>query len=119
MAAATPANVDDYFAQLQSVAARDALAQLRAIIRDEIPDAEEVIKYGIPTYKYHGFVASIAAFKKHCSFFPGPTIRVFSEELKGYKGLKGTIQFPPEKPLPEALVRAMVRARFDENLAGA
>ncbi|AIE87323.1 hypothetical protein OP10G_3955 [Fimbriimonas ginsengisoli Gsoil 348] len=51
------------------------------------------------------------------SFFPGHTVADFTEELKGYKTAKGTVQFPHDKPLPEPLVRAMVRARMNENLA--
>jgi uncharacterized protein YdhG (YjbR/CyaY superfamily) len=114
---AAPKTVDDYLAAVPAGASRAALERLRALILEEVPEAEEIIKYGIPTYKYHGYLASFAAFKKHCSFFPGHTVRDFSEELKGYKVAKGTVQFPPEKPLPDDLVRAMVRTRADENLA--
>src|SRR5437763_5777702 len=115
MAGNKPKRVDEYLAQVASPEARATLSKLRAIIRDEIPDAEEVISYGIPTYKSNGMVASFAAYKNHCSFFPGHTVRDFSEELKGYKTSKGGVQFKPEKPLPEQLVRAMVRARYEEN----
>jgi uncharacterized protein YdhG (YjbR/CyaY superfamily) len=112
-----PTTVDDYLAKVPSADARASLSKLRAIIREEIPDAEEVVSYGIPTYKYNGFVASIAAFKNHCSFFPGHTVTAFADQLKGYKIAKGTIQFPPDKPLPDELVRAIVRARLAENLS--
>jgi uncharacterized protein YdhG (YjbR/CyaY superfamily) len=108
-------DVDDYLAGVASDDARAALSALRAIIRDEAPDAEETISYGIPTYKLNGYLASFAAFKRHCSFFPGHTVRDFTDALKEYKTSKGTIQFPPNKPLPESLVRAMIRARMDEN----
>jgi uncharacterized protein YdhG (YjbR/CyaY superfamily) len=113
------ATVDEYLDRVESDTARATLRSLRAIILDEAPEVEEVISYGIPTYKFHGYVASLAAFKKHCSFFPGHTVRDFSEELKGYKTLKGTVQFPHDKPPPESLIRAMVRARMEENLAAA
>ncbi len=117
MTSTKPADVDEYLAQISSPNARASLEGLRAIIRDEAPQAEEVISYGIPTYKCKGMVASFAAFKNHCSFFPGHTVRDFAEELKGYKTAKGTVQFPHDKPLPEALVRAIIKARLDENLA--
>jgi len=117
MATQHPETVDDYLAQVASETARQALIRLRAIIRDEIPDAEELIKYGIPSYKQAGYVVCFAAYKKHCSLFPGHTVRDFTEELKGYKTSKGTIQFSPDSPLPESLVRSIVRARRDENLA--
>ncbi len=105
-------SVDDYLAAVESDSARDALLRLRNIIRDEAPDAEEVISYGIPTYKLNKAMMSYAAFKNHCSFFPGYTVQEFADQLKAYKISKGTIQFTPENPLPEALVRAIVRARF-------
>jgi uncharacterized protein YdhG (YjbR/CyaY superfamily) len=111
----TPASVDEYLARVPWDAARDALAKLREIIKDELPDASEGISYRVPTYKLNGFIASMAAFKNHCSFFPGHTVNEFAEELKGFKLRKGTIQFTPDKPLPEKLVRAILRARADEN----
>jgi uncharacterized protein YdhG (YjbR/CyaY superfamily) len=109
--------VEAYFAHLESSEARASLLFLRTVIFDEVPEAEEMIRYGMPTYKYHGFLASIAAFKRHCSFFPGHTVREFSEELKGYNVARGTVQFPHGKPPPEPLIRAMIRARADENFA--
>ena len=115
MATPVAANVDDYLDRVGSESARASLSALRAIILDEAPEAQELISYGIPTYKLNGFVASFAAYKKHCSFFPGHTVRDFSDELKCYKTLKGTIQFPHDRPLPEPLVRAMIRARVAEN----
>lgn len=111
-----PASVDAYLREIPNEAARASLAALREVIRDELPEAEEVISYGVPTYKLKGFVASFAAFKNHCSFFPGHTVAEFAEQLKGYKTSKGTIQFSPDSPLPEELVRAILRARARENL---
>ena len=110
-----PASVDDYLATVQSDEARASLKRLRDIIREEAPEAEEVISYGIPTYKFHGFLASFAAFKNHCSFFPGHTVGQFQDQLDGFKIAKGTIRFPHDRPLPEPLVRAMIRARMAEN----
>ncbi|MHB8637193.1 MAG: iron chaperone, partial [Fimbriimonadaceae bacterium] len=96
-----------------------SLSKLRATIREVVPQADECISYGIPTYNCKGFIASFAAFKNHCSLFPGHTVADFSDRLKGYKTGKGTIQFPHDKPLPEELVREIVKTRMAENLAGA
>jgi uncharacterized protein YdhG (YjbR/CyaY superfamily) len=109
-----PTSVDEYLAGVPSDDARASLLKLRAIIREEVPEASEIISYGIPTFKLKKFAVSYAAFKNHCSFFPGYTVRDFTDELKGYKTSKGTIQFPNDQPLPEALVRAIVRARLAE-----
>ncbi len=110
---ATPA---EYLESVPSAEARAALQTLRQTIRAAAPEAEEVISYGIPIFKCHGMVAGYAAFKNHCSFFPGHTVADFAEGLRDFKVLKGTVQFTPEEPIPEALVIAMVRARMAENL---
>jgi uncharacterized protein YdhG (YjbR/CyaY superfamily) len=39
----------------------------------------------------------------------------FEKELKGFRTSKGTIQFSPDEPLPDALVKKIVRARVKEN----
>lgn len=115
---AGPATVDEYLDQLPSDEVRGALARLRAIIRDEAPDAEETISYGMPAFKQMGAVAYFAAFKHHCSFFPGSTLEEFADRLVDFKTSKGTIQFTPDRPLPEDLVRAIVRRRIELNSAG-
>lgn len=110
-------SVDHYLESVTNDEARNALTWMRSVIRDELPDAVETMSYGMPMFKFHGMVVGIAAFKNHCSLFPGHTVADFAEELKDYKTSKGTIQFSPKKPLPEALIRAIVRKRADENLA--
>lgn len=113
----SPATVDEYLAQVAPVAARESLSSLRAIIREEVPEAEEVISYGVPTYKLRGMICSFGAFKNHCSFFPGGVVEEFAEELKEYKTSKGTIQFAHDRPLPENLVRTILRSRVAANLS--
>lgn len=89
---------------------REQLERLRAIVRRLVPEAEECISYGIPTFKYKGMLCSYAAFKNHCSFFPGRApIGEFSEELRDFKTSAGTVQFTLEHPLPESLIERMVR----------
>lgn len=111
----TVSTVDEYLELVESDEARDALTSLRKIIRDEIPFAEEVISYGMPMFKFHGMVVGFAAFKKHCSLFPGHTVSDFADQLADFKTSKGTVQFMPDKPIPESLVREIVRTRAKEN----
>ena len=110
-----PASIDEYLEGIESDDARSALQRLRKIIREEVPGATECISYEIPTFKFNKTIVCIAAYKKHCSFFPGHTVRDFLDELKDFKTSKGTIQFQPDKPIPEPLVRAILRARYFEN----
>ena len=71
-------------------------------------------------YQQHGgALVAYAAFKDHCSFFPmsGALLDLFAEEVDGYRTSKGTLQFPPDKPLPAAVVEKMVKARVAQNEA--
>jgi len=112
----TPKDVDSYLADIP-VEARVTLEKLRNVIREIIPEAEEVISYQIPAYKYHGMLVGFAAFKNHCGFYlmSPALLKTFSDQLKGYDTSTGTIRFPVNKPLPTALVKKLVRARVKEN----
>ncbi|MBJ7331154.1 MAG: DUF1801 domain-containing protein [Solirubrobacteraceae bacterium] len=111
-------DVDAYLAGLDP-AVRAALEALRAIIREEAPDATEAISYGMPAFKLHGSLVGYAAFQRHCSFFPmsSSAIDAHAAELQDFKTSKGTIQFVLDHPIPEDIVRAIVRARVAENLS--
>lgn len=108
-------SVDEYLARVPEPG-RGTLQKIRAAIRAAAPaEADEIISYGIPAFKYKGVLVWFAAFSKHCSLFPTrAVIEAFQKELKGYTLSKGTIQFPLNKPLPAALVRKMVKARVSQ-----
>jgi uncharacterized protein YdhG (YjbR/CyaY superfamily) len=79
--------------------------------------ATETISYGIPTFRYIGPLVGFAAFSDHCSFFPmnSSLIEAFENELKKFETSRGTIRFAPDKPLPRALLKKLVKARIAEN----
>lgn len=108
-------DVDEYLAGVPKEA-RVTLEKLRKTIQSAAPMAAEVISYQMPMYKHHGMVIGFAAFKDHCSIFPGSGVMdAHKQELKRYDTSKGTIRFPASKPLPAALVRKLVKARIKEN----
>ncbi len=113
-------NIDDYLADVPPPA-RVKLEKLRSIILSVAPEAEEVISYAMPAFKYHGMLVGFAAWKNHVGFYPwnSRTVKEFNEELKEYSTSKGAIQFPLEKPIPVTLVKKIVKARMNENLAKA
>lgn len=112
-------DVDAYLAQVPEEG-RATLEKLRKTIKAAAPRATEVISYQMPMYKQNGMLVGFAAFKDHCSFFPGAAvINAHKEELKRYDTSKGTIRFPASKPLPAALVKKLVKARIEENEARA
>jgi len=115
-----PTSVDSYLAEVP-LEARATLEKLRQTIKAVVPRAVEVISYQIPTFKLDGrMLVSYAAFKDHCSFFPGAApIKAHEDELKSYQTSKGTIRFPTSKPLPATLVRKLVKTRIKENEARA
>ena len=112
--------IDEYLARVEPEQ-RAALEALRQVIRKAAPKAEEVITYGIPAFKQRGFLIGFAASAKHCSLHPmnNHTVADFATELGGYSTSTGTIRFTPDKPLPAALVRKIVKARIAENEADA
>src|SRR5258708_11698642 len=105
-------NVDEYLAGVPQEA-RARLDKLRKTIKAAAPMASEGISYQMPIYKHHGMVVGFAAFKNHCSIFPGSAVMdAYKEELKHYDTSKGTIRFPANKPLPAKLVKKLVKARI-------
>ena len=113
-------SIDDYIAGFPPEQ-RAVLGQIRALISAEAPAALETISYAIPTFDLNGkHLCHFAAFKKHLSFFPtGEGADAFADELKGYQGGRGTVQFPYGQPLPEDLIRRMVRHRVERVTEGA
>lgn len=111
-------NVEEYLND-QSEHARDLLLEMKSLILEVFPDAEEVMNYGVPAYRLvKGGKAEqqvmIAGFKKHVGLYPHPTtIEHFAAELKEYKTSTGTVQFPLDKPLPVQLIKDMVAYRRD------
>jgi uncharacterized protein YdhG (YjbR/CyaY superfamily) len=101
--------------------ARAKLRQMRACIRKAAPGAKETLKWGMPAFSYHRILVTFAAFEHHIGFYPTPpAVEAFRDELSGFTTASGSIQFPIEKPLPLALIRAMtefrVRASLEEDI---
>jgi uncharacterized protein YdhG (YjbR/CyaY superfamily) len=98
---------------------RAALEKLRKTIRAAAPRASEGISYGIPAFRIEGRPFMwYAAWKNHCSLYPlsDSVLQAHAKHLKGYSTAKGTIRFPPDKPLPAAFVRDLVKQRVAETL---
>jgi uncharacterized protein YdhG (YjbR/CyaY superfamily) len=116
--AATPKTIDEYLAGV-SEDKRIALERLRKIIKAAAPKAQECISYRLAAFRQDGMLVAFGAAAKHCAFYlmSGSTVADHKDELKDYDTSKGTIRFQPDKPLPAALVRKLVKARLAENAA--
>ena len=110
------ATVDEYI-ERNPAKVQTSLRKIRKMIKATVPEAEEVISYAIPGYKYHGMLIFFAAFKDHISVYPAPRQNAaLKKELASYKGGKGTVQFPLDMPVPLELVKRIVKFRAKENL---
>jgi uncharacterized protein YdhG (YjbR/CyaY superfamily) len=116
MKSIAPKTVSAYIKSLPKES-QGPLKELRAIVKKMAPDAEEGISYGIPVFKLNGkMFVYIAGFKNHTSLYPAPRGNDdFKEDLAGYKGGKGTVQFPLDKPLPVGLIKRIIRFRIMDN----
>ncbi len=86
-------------------------------LKNTAPDAEETIKYQMPTFTLSGNLVYFAAFKNHIGFYPPVTgDEQLKKELSVYEGPKGSLKFPLDKPIPYDLVRRVVIIRVMENL---
>jgi uncharacterized protein YdhG (YjbR/CyaY superfamily) len=111
-----PTTIDEYIASFPEEI-QDKLQKIRQTVRQAAPEAQETIKYRMPTFELHGNLVHFAAFKQHIGFYPAPSgIESFQKELAMYKSSKGAIQFPLDKPIPYGLIAEIVRFRVKENL---
>jgi len=107
-----PQDVDAYLAG-RPAAVRTRLEALRRIIRETVPEAEEGFAYGMPAYRYQAKpLAYFAGHAAHVGLYALPaTHEAFAAELSDYRTGKGSVRFPLDRPVPEALVGRMVAHR--------
>lgn len=104
--------IDDYIASFPRKIGT-LLQQMRKTIHAAAPDAEEAMRYGLPTFRLHGKnLVHFGAFKTHIGFYPTPAgVTAFKKDWKPYKTSKGAVQFPLEKKLPLVLVGRVTKFR--------
>ena len=115
-----PKTIDEYLARTKPEQ-RAVLEKLRKTIHAAAPGAVEYIGYGLAGFKFNGRpLVYFGAWENHCALYAASptTQRQFQKELKGFVVSKGTIRFTPEKPLPMALVKKLVKTRVAEKAGG-
>jgi uncharacterized protein YdhG (YjbR/CyaY superfamily) len=111
-----PKNIDEYIAGFPEEV-QGKLEEIRSTIKMAAPEAEEAIKYQIPTFLLEGILVHFAGYKKHIGFYPTPSgIEKFQSELSVYEGAKGSVKFPLDDPIPFELISKIVKFRVQENL---
>ena len=78
--------IDQYFANVDPTQ-RKELERIRTIVKNVAPEAEEVISYGMPGFKYKNkYLIGFNAFKDHLSLFPtSRPVEVYKDQLQDYK----------------------------------
>jgi len=117
MTKARPQTVADYIASQPKTSQR-ALRDVRSTIRKALPGAEEVISYGIPAYRLHGYVVIyFAGWRNHYSLYPVSARRIakLKATAASYEvNEKGTIRFPLDERVPERFIAAIAKLRAKE-----
>jgi len=109
-------DIDDYIAAF-SPEVQAILRKIRSTIRKALPDAGERIGYQMPAFAQDGDVIYFAAFKKHIGVYP-PVHgeEALMREIARYRGKKGNLQFPLDKPIPYALIGRIAKRLLLEHL---
>lgn len=109
-----PKTVDEYIDAAPNEA-KEKLHELRAILKETAPGAEEKIKWGAAALEEGRILFAYKAFKSHLNFIPtGPALEPFKEELKEFKTSKDSFQIPYNKPLPKDLIRRIADYRVKD-----
>ena len=111
-----PENIDQYIADFP-IETQKLLQQIRETIHKAVPEAKEVISYGMPAFKQNTVLVYFAGYAKHIGFYPtGSGIEAFKEEFIQYKWSKGAVQFPLDKPLPLDLITRIAKFKAERDL---
>lgn len=108
--------IDSYLATVPH-RQRVALERLRRLISSSIPGAEEVIRTRVPALRYKGkTVVGFGAAKSHVALYVmfGNALRELEDELAPFDVSRRVVRFTPDKPLPSAVVRKLIRLRLAE-----
>lgn len=110
-----PTTIDEYIADFPKDA-QVAMEKVRAAIRKAAPNAEEAIKYQIPTFVLNGNLIHFGGYKNHIGLYPGSKpVEEFKEQLSGYKLSKGAVQLPLDKPMPVGLISKITKSCVKRN----
>ena len=109
-----PQSIDEYIS-VQEEKYQPRLREIRTILKNALPEAEERISWSMPTYWKGRNISHFAAAKKHLGIYPGgEATEAFAEELSDYDISKGTIRIPYDQPLPVELIGKIAKWCFEK-----
>jgi uncharacterized protein YdhG (YjbR/CyaY superfamily) len=113
---ASPTTIEEYISRFPEDV-QQILSNIRKVIQEAAPQAEEKISYQMPGFFLNGGLVWFGAYKRHIGIYPKTAAMLESiVELADYKGTKGSVYFPLDQPIPYALIRKIVKVRVAENL---
>jgi uncharacterized protein YdhG (YjbR/CyaY superfamily) len=113
MTAQAVRDVDAYIAEAPETA-RPQLTELRALIREEAPEADEQISYGMPSYRLHDVrLTYFQAHMRHIGLYAFNAEDARAVGLDGHMGSKSTLHFALDEPLPASALRRLIQQRVD------
>lgn len=96
---------------------RALFERVHEVALEEVPAAEQGTSYGMPALMLAGKgLVAVRATARHLSLYPfsGSVIEALGTDLNGLGSSKGAVRFTVERPLPDDLVRRIVRLRAAE-----
>ena len=107
--------ISDYIED-QNENIRPRLLLIYDTIRTALPDAEERMSWGMPTFWEGRNIIHFATAKNHIGLYPGPdAVEAFADRLSEYKTSKGAIQLPKNKELPLELITEIALWSYEKN----
>jgi uncharacterized protein YdhG (YjbR/CyaY superfamily) len=86
------------------------LQELKHVIKEQVPEAEEEISYRMAAFFPKGILVWMGGFKRHIRLYPKASgIAPFVGVLAPQNHSKGTTQFPLDEPLPVELIQRIVK----------
>jgi uncharacterized protein YdeI (YjbR/CyaY-like superfamily) len=101
--------VDAYIAKAADFA-RPILTYLRDTVHEACPACEETLKWGAPTFMYHGMLCGFASFKEHATFGFWKHELLLGERPRDAMGSFGRITAVEDLPSKRQLVTLIKRA---------
>ncbi len=101
--------IDDYINGAASEV-QPILLQIRAVIQEAVPSAQETISYKMPAFKLKRTFIYFAAFKKHIGVYPPVNNPSLRRRLAPYANARGNLAFPLSEPIPIALIAELAQA---------
>ena len=111
-----PEEVDEYLVRL-SKTERKSLQDLRDKIKKIAPQVTERIGYQMPIMRINRDLVGFALQKNHLSLYTmsPELIKKMKPDLKGVKVSGAAIHFTPNNPIPDEILKKIIKERIKED----